>query len=109
MEKTAKMRGNIHPLPPARPTTLRDVRDLDGYVCEALREIGVRPSSGAHAALLEQGLDSAYRLERALPPETSLRAVLDQVLRERLISSLRHAGTPALPRPAVASAARAYS
>ena len=85
------------------------MRDLDRYVSEALREIGVRPSSSVHAALLEHGLDSAYRLERALPPETSLGPVLDAVLRDRLISSLRHAGTHALPRPAVASAGRAHS
>jgi hypothetical protein len=85
MEKTAKM------------SPLRDVRDLDGYVREALKEIGVRPSSGVHAALMEQGLDSAYRIERALPPETSLLAVMDAVLRERLISSLRRADTPSLP------------
>jgi hypothetical protein len=94
MEKAAKMRANI--------TTLRDVRDLDSYVCEALKEIGVRPSSGVHAALLEQGLNCAYRLERALPPETSLQAVLDEVLRERLISSLRRAGMPSRTGLAVA-------
>ena len=90
MEKAAKM------------SPLRDVRDLDGYVREALKEIGVRPSSGVHAALMQQGLDSAYRIERALPPETSLRAVLDAVLRERLISSLRRADTQSLPGQAVA-------
>ena len=101
MEKAVNMRANIHPLHPGRPNHVRDVRDLDRYVSETLREIGVLPSSGVHAALLEHGLECAYRLERALPPETSLRPVLDAVLRERLISRLRHAGTPAL---AVASA-----
>ncbi len=94
MEKAAKM------------SPLRDVRNLDGYVHDALKEIGVRPSSGVHAALMKQGLDSAYRLERALPPETSLRAVLDAVLRERLISSLRRADTLSLPGQAVAGLGR---
>jgi len=96
MEKPVNLRGRIHPLHPGSPNHLRDVRDLDRYVSETLREIGVRPSSGVHAALLEHGLACAYRLERALPPETSLRRVLDAVLRERLISSLRQTGTPAL-------------
>jgi hypothetical protein len=70
MEKGAMMRR----------TTLRDVRDVEEYVSQSLAAIGVRPGSRAHAPLLEQGVRSIHRLERALPPETSLREVLDQVV-----------------------------
>ena len=87
------MRRQFHHLPPPPGKSLRDVRDLERYVGEALDRIGVRPASGARALLLEHGVRSAYRLERALPPETSLRAVLDEVLPPRLVAGLRHAVT----------------
>ena len=82
--------------------SLRDVRDVEGYVSESLASIGVWPTSAVHAPLLAHGVRSIYRLERALPPETSLRAVLDEVLHERLAAGLRRAGTPALAEPAAA-------
>src|SRR4051794_16464648 len=84
------MRRKI-PTPPPRAANhgLRDVRDLEAYVSKTLAGIGVRHSSLVHAQLLEHGLRLAYRLERALPPEVSLREVLDQVLGEKLVSGLR--------------------
>jgi hypothetical protein len=77
------------PQPTAIVHTLRDVRDVEHYVSESLAAIGVEPTSEAHRPLLEHGVRSAYRLERALPPETSLRAVLDEVLPLRLSAPLR--------------------
>lgn len=92
--------------PTAGPETpvrsLRDVRDLEGYVSESLAAIGVEPTSRAHGPLLQHGVRSAYRVERALPPEVSLREVLDQVLPARLSAPLYRIGTPALAGPAVA-------
>ena len=96
----------MHHPPPSQAVaavrSLRDVRDLEGYVSESLAAIGVGPTSRAHASLLQHGVRSAYRVERALPPETSLRAVLDQVLPARLTAPLRGIGTPALAGPAAA-------
>ena len=90
-----------HP-PAATMRSLRDVRDLDGYVSDSLASIGVQPTSRAHGALLEHGVRCAYRVERALPPETSLRDVLDQVLPARLRASLRAGSSRSLPAMAVA-------
>ena len=89
------------PTPAHAVRTLRDVRDLERYVSESLAAIGVEPTSRAHAPLLEHGLRSVYRVERALPPEVSLRAVLDEVLPGRLGAPLRR-GTPALAGPIAA-------
>jgi len=76
--------------PAARPSrALRDVRDVEAYVSDRLAHLGVRPTSHMHTPLLAQGVRSAYRLERALPPETSLAAVLDDVLPARLLRELR--------------------
>jgi hypothetical protein len=80
----------------------RDVRDLEGYVSESLAAMGVAPTSPAHRALVQHGVRSAYRVERALPPEVPLRAVLDEVLPVRLSAPLRRNGTPALAGPAAA-------
>ena len=82
--------------------SLRDVRDVEGYVNRSLVAIGVSPASPVHAPLVAHGVRSIYRLERALPPEASLRAVLDEVLGERLAAALRRTGTPALAGPAAA-------
>ena len=84
------MRGQFHSLPAPAGKTLRDVRDLEGYVGDVLDRIGVQPATQTHTVLLAHGVRSAYRLERALPPETSLRAVLDEVLTQRLVAGLRH-------------------
>ncbi len=92
MEKEDKMQ----PTPVATLRSLRDVRDLEGYVSESLAAIGVGPASRAHAPLLRHGVRSAYRVERALPPEVSLRAILDEVLPARLRAPLQHLGTSAL-------------
>ena len=102
MEKEDKMQHS-----PITPTagprrSLRDVRDLEGYVSESLAAIGVGPASRAHGPLLQHGVRSAYRVERALPPEVSLRAVLDEVLPARLTAPLRRRGTPALAGPVAA-------
>ncbi len=97
------MRGQPHSLPTAPPRRgLRDVRDVDSYVGQALDRIGVRPGSAARAMLLEHGVRSAYRLERALPPEASLRAVLDDVLPQRLLAGLRRAPASDVAERAVA-------
>jgi hypothetical protein len=102
MEKEGKMR-QIPTTPPAgRVQSLRDVRDLEAYVSESLAAIGVAPTSRAHEPLLQHGVRSAYRVERALPPEVSLRAVLDEVLPARLSAPLRRARTPAFADPAAA-------
>ena len=99
MEKEDKMRHTPTTPPPAPTRSLRDVRDVEDYVSESLAAIGVGPASRAHAPLLQHGVRSAYRVERALPPETSLREVLDQVLPARLRAPLARSGTPALAGP----------
>jgi hypothetical protein len=102
MEKEDKMRQTPTTRPESAVRSLRDVRDLEGYVSESLAAIGVAPTSRAHGPLLQHGVRSAYRVERALPPEVSLRAVLDEVLPARLSAPLRRHGTPALAGPAAA-------
>ena len=102
MEKDDKM---LHfPTTPVAPTlrSLRDVRDLDGYVSESLAALGVDPASRAHAPLVEHGVRSAYRVERALPPEVSLRAILDEVLPARLSAPLQRIRTQAVAAPVAA-------
>jgi hypothetical protein len=102
MEKEDKMRHTPTTRPETPVLSLRDVRDLEGYVSESLAAIGVEPTSRAHGPLLQHGVRSAYRVERALPPEVSLRAVLDEVLPVRLSAPLRRNRTPALAGPAAA-------
>ena len=81
---------------------LRDVRDLVAYVGDAVTRIGVPQASGIHAALVDHGIGCAYRVDRALPPETSLRAVLDDVLGDRLERELQRRTRPPLAALAVA-------
>jgi len=94
MEKEVKMIPAPSPQLTRTVHTLRDVRDLERYVRESLAAIGVEPASPAHGPLLEHGMRAAYRVERALPPETSLRAVLDEVLPGRLGAPLRRVALP---------------
>jgi hypothetical protein len=101
MEKEGNMRRS-DPLPPTKTRGLRDVRDLEGYVSTTLGAIGIVPSSPVHEPLLRHGVRSAHRVERALPPEASLRPVLDEVLHQRLNAVLRSVRTPALAGPASA-------
>jgi hypothetical protein len=100
--------GPRAPVGPARRPSLtaRDVYDMHGYVSEVLATIGVPSTSPAHGLLLDYGVRSIYSLERALPPDASLRAVLDTVLRERLAAGLKRAMTcvPADPQMAAACA-----
>jgi hypothetical protein len=100
MEKEDKMQHI--PAPPARGLHLRDVRHLDEYVGEAVSRIGVQRGSDMFAALVDHGIGCAYRVERALPPESSLRAVLDDVVGERLERELRRRTNPPLAALAVA-------
>jgi hypothetical protein len=81
---------------------LRDVRDVSAYVGDAAARIGVPPTSGMYEALVRHGVACARRVERALPPETSLRGVLDDVLREQLERELRRRTQPPLAALAVA-------
>jgi hypothetical protein len=101
MEKEDKMQHIPSPPLPGG-FHLRDVRDVDGYVGEAVARIGVPRASGIFAALVDHGVDCVYRVERALPPETSLRVVLDDVLGERLERELRRRTKPPLAALAVA-------
>ena len=84
------------------PLHLRDVRDLEAYVGDVVARIGVLRGSGFYEPLVRLGVGCAYRVERALPPESSLRPVLDDVLGERLECELRRRTKPALPALAVA-------
>jgi hypothetical protein len=102
MKKEDMMQATFTAPPTATVHSLRDVRDLEDYVSESLAAMGVAPTSPAHRALVQHGVRSAYRVERALPPEVSLREVLDQVLPARLSAPLRRVGTPALAGPAAA-------
>jgi hypothetical protein len=64
--------------------TLRDVRDVESLVAAHVQELGVQPGDEDHTKLVLAGVQTAYRVERALPPERPLRPVLELLLEHRL-------------------------
>jgi hypothetical protein len=79
-------------LPPDRPRrrlpgvlTLRDVEDVEARVADALDRLGPLPQAELDELVLD-GIGLAYRIERALPPGTSLEPILQTVLDHRLRS-----------------------
>ena len=63
---------------------LRDVRDVESYVAGCVRELGVGPATAGHREMVLAGVQMAYRVERALPPERPLRPVLEPLLAHQL-------------------------
>ena len=68
-----------------RVPTLRDVVDVEAYVIGTLHEAALTPTDGELAELVASGIESVYRLERALPPDQPLLPVLEKVLSKRLV------------------------
>ena len=64
--------------------TLRDVRDVESYVAAHLEARGIGPADEDHRELVLTGVQAAYRVERALPPERPLSPVLELLLEQRL-------------------------
>jgi hypothetical protein len=64
--------------------SLRDVRDIEAYVIETIHEAAVELRDGDLDELVASGIESVYRLERALPPQQPLLPVLDKLLPSRL-------------------------
>jgi hypothetical protein len=88
--------------------TLRDVRDVERYVASHLEGMGIGPADQDHRELVLTGVQAAYRLERALPPERPLSPVLDQLLEHRLAparSRRQRTATAAQPGDGLAAAA----
>ncbi len=67
--------------------TLRDVRDVESFVGAHVGELGVGPADEGHQELVLAGVQTAYRVERALPPEIPLRPVLERLLGHRLATA----------------------
>jgi hypothetical protein len=76
---------------PTRILSLRDVPDVEAYVIHTLREAKLAQMDGALEELVAAGIESVYRLERALPPERPLLPLLDEVLPGRLAELWRSA------------------
>jgi hypothetical protein len=64
---------------------------MEAYVIHTLREAKLAQIDGALEELVAAGIESVYRLERALPPERPLRPLLDEVLSGRLAELWRSA------------------
>jgi hypothetical protein len=96
MEKDDKM----HHLTPA-PLRLRDVANVQEYVCDAVAVLD--PAATSHrTALQAHGVRAVLRVERALPPGVPLRPVLDAVLPSRLEALDRRFSGADAPLAAVA-------
>lgn len=63
----------------------RDVSDVEGLVIETLGETALPLSRRDLDELIRCGIESVFRVERALSPGRPLMPVLDGLLRERLI------------------------
>jgi len=64
---------------------LRDLRDVERYVIETIQDAAL-PLSDRHLdELVAAGIESIYRLERALPPQRPLLPLLQKVLLPRLV------------------------
>jgi hypothetical protein len=95
-----------------QPYAERDVEDVEAYVRHTVTSIapGVVPDD--REELVARGILLVSRMARALPPEASLAAFLDErlsgslaVYRRRLASHAEHAGaSPAHPAPATRAA-----
>jgi hypothetical protein len=72
-----------------RPLAARDVRDVEALVMDALDETGLPLNSGDLDELVRCGIESVFRVERALSPGRPLTPVLDGLLRERLVDRWR--------------------
>jgi hypothetical protein len=87
---------------------LRDVRDVESCVATSVQNLGVGPTDEDHKQLVLAGVQSAYRVERALPPERPLRPVLEPLLEHRLASErsrLQRTAAAAQPGDELAAAA----
>jgi hypothetical protein len=65
--------------------TLRDVVDVQAYVTWTIERAGLSPDDGERGGLIRAGVECAFRLERALPPERPLLPVLEQLLAATLV------------------------
>lgn len=92
---------------PARILSLRDVADVEAYVIETIHESALSLSDGEFDELVASGIESVYRLERALPPQRPLLPLLDKLLSPRLAElwGARDHERAAPVQPAVAIAA----
>jgi hypothetical protein len=86
-----EMSSELSHLPPPKTgrqlsgiLTLRDVADVEDYVAGQLQDLGVGHADEGYQDLVLAGVETAYRIERALPPEIPLRPVLDPLLGRRL-------------------------
>jgi hypothetical protein len=80
----------------SRPYAERDVRDVESYVRDTIGGISPRMAFEEREALVARGIMLVSRMARALPPETSLEAVLQQ----RLGNSLAVYRWRGAPQPA---------
>jgi hypothetical protein len=69
--------------------TLRDVRDVEAFVMQTLDDTALPLTALDLEELVPCGIESVFRVERALSPGRPLLPVLDGLLRERLIHSWR--------------------
>ena len=72
-----------------RVLAVRDVRDVEAYVRGTLDAASLPADDRELAELVRCGIDSVYRVERALPPEQPLAPVLDTALHEHLVERWR--------------------
>jgi hypothetical protein len=70
----------------SRVLAVRDVRDVEGLVIETLEETALPLTGRDLEQLVRCGIESVFRVERALSPGRPLLPVLDGLLRERLIA-----------------------
>jgi hypothetical protein len=69
--------------------TLRDVRDVEALVMETLNATELPLTGRDLEELVPCGIESVFRIERALSPGRPLLPVLDGLLRERLTDRWR--------------------
>jgi hypothetical protein len=81
--------SQVHPARPRfeRVLAVRDVPDVEAYVRETLDAAELPADDRELAELVRCGIDSVYRVERALPPEHPLTPVLDTALHEHLVET----------------------
>jgi hypothetical protein len=98
--------SQVRPAGPSfeRVLAVRDVSDVEAYVRGTLDAASLPADDRELAELVRCGIDSVYRIERALPPEQPLAPVLDTALQEHLLErwELLHAERGGLAVRAVA-------
>ena len=71
------------------PVSARDVADVEAYVSDTVADLGLPTGARDSDWLIQAGIATVVRVDRAMPPERPLRPMLESHLSERLLALWR--------------------